>query len=277
MVLKITLVSLDWTAQSIDSAFVLYTLTVSCVFHYLSSTNCKTLYCVKITSSSDARSLCKGHSGLQILWMLKLGKFCQTRHIAILHFQKKSSTQSGHPVQTCGFASHHVKNIDNQGFLKCCLKFQSFQPPISDELLPCKSMSSGRGLCTERARGRLAQWLEWQGKKQCDSYFSQRRGGESRVRDVMPQCRFSVTEKFQHAHIPPSLMDNPYCEGWSACQSKYTAIANSWLSSLSLAEGLSCDLVLGGRSWKVGGWELSLQQLVDVMALYFGLHPHFGV
>lgn len=90
--------------------------------------------------------------------------------------------------------------------------------------------------------------VEWQGKKQCDSYFSQRRGGESRVRDVMPQSRFSVTEKFQHAHIPPSLMDNPYCEGWFVCQSKCTAIANSWLSSLSLAEGLSCDLVLGGRS-----------------------------
>ncbi|GAA6101913.1 uncharacterized [Tachysurus ichikawai] len=63
----------------------------------------------------------------------------------------------------------------------------------------------------------------------------------------MPQSCFSVTKKFQYAHIPPSLMDNPYCEGWSACQSKCTAIANSRLLSPSLAEGLSCDLVLGGH------------------------------
>lgn len=53
-------------------------------------------------------------------------------------------------------------------------------------------------------------------KKQCDSYFSKRRGGESRVHDVMPQSRFSVTERFQHAH---SLMDNPHCKGRSSCQS----------------------------------------------------------
>lgn len=89
--------------------------------------------------------------------------------------------------------------------------------------------------------------VEWQGeKKQCDSYFSQRRGGESRVRDVMPQSRFSVTEKFQHAHIPPSLMDNPYCQGRSVCQSENTAVANSWLPSLSLAEGSSCDFDFRG-------------------------------
>lgn len=57
----------------------------------------------------------------------------------------------------------------------------------------------------ERERETSTVTVEWQGKKQCDSYFSQSRGGESRVRDVMPQSRFSVTKKFQHAHMPPEF------------------------------------------------------------------------
>lgn len=80
-------------------------------------------------------------------------------------FLRQTCTHLGHPIWTFGIASHHIKNKQiTKGFLKCSLKFQSFQPPISDELLPCKNMSSGRGLCTERVRGRLAQWL-WSGKE----------------------------------------------------------------------------------------------------------------
>lgn len=72
------------------------------------------------------------------------------------------------------------------------MKFQLLHPPILDESLPCRSVSSGSRLCRESPAQQL--WSSTKGKKQCDSYFRQGRGGRTWC-DVMLGSRFGSAEK----------------------------------------------------------------------------------
>lgn len=104
-----------------------------------------------------------------------------------------SLLQDGQPDANHQAATFTKKNCDfNARSLQILLWSSSAStPPTRDESLPCRSVSSGSRLCRESPAQQL--WSATKGKKQCDSYFRQGRGGG--VRDVMLGSRFGPAEK----------------------------------------------------------------------------------